>query len=270
MLDTDLDGFTVRINEFTDMSRDAFRERLGYHSPAPRLVIQSTSTSLAALPEAIDWSQKGAVTGVKNQAQCGSCWAFSATGAMEGRIFIKTGRLESLSEQELVSCDHTDQGCGGGSMEDAFTFAKKNGLALESSYPYVSGDGKSRQCNATRTKPAPYTHPKSFVRVTPSSELDLKRAVSEGPVSVAIEADHMAFQFYNSGIIRATMDCGTQLDHGVLAVGYGEEDGVLYWKIKNSWGKDWGEDGYVRIERTESNHSSGVCGIAMDASYPVV
>ena len=227
--------------------------------------------ALGATDDSVDWTTKGAVTPVKNQAQCGSCWAFSATGALEGAIFLQDGVLESLSEQELVSCDKVDSGCNGGAMDNAFTFAKKNGLALESQYPYTSGTGNTGTCQTAKESPAaPHSKVASFTDVTPNSEAALKAAVAKQPISVAIEADKQAFQFYTSGIIKATAGCGTNLDHGVLAVGYGTDAGTLYWKVKNSWGTTWGDKGFVRLERTESSSSKGTCGIAMDASYPTV
>jgi cathepsin L len=227
--------------------------------------------ALGAADDSVDWTTKGAVTPVKNQAQCGSCWAFSATGALEGAIFLQDGVLESLSEQELVSCDKVDSGCNGGAMDNAFTFAEKNGLALESQYPYTSGTGNTGTCQTAKESPAaPHSKGSKFTDVTPNSEAALKAAVAQRPVSVAIEADKQAFQFYTSGIIKATAGCGTNLDHGVLAVGYGVDGTTLYWKVKNSWGATWGDKGFVRLERTESSSSKGTCGIAMDASYPTV
>jgi len=174
-----------------------------------------------------------------------------------------------------VQCDKVDSGCGGGSMDNGFTFAKKHGLALESTYKYTSGSGKTGKCKkAAEKKAAPHSYVASFHDVTPNSEAALKTAVALGPVSVAIEADKQAFQFYKSGVIKSSSGCGTKLDHGVLAVGYGTSGpddsnaGVMYWKVKNSWGKTWGNNGYVMLERTEKANSKGTCGIAMDASYP--
>jgi cathepsin L len=265
------DGYTVGVNQFADLTHEEFKSfYLGY-KPSGRAKTFFATEQNVTVPDDIDWTTKGAVTPIKNQAQCGSCWAFSATGALEGAIFTQQGVLESLSEQELVSCDKVDSGCNGGAMDNAFTFAEKNGLALESQYPYTSGTGNTGTCSTAKESPAaPHSKVTKFTDVTPNSETALKAAVAQQPVAVAIEADKQAFQFYTSGIIKATAGCGTNLDHGVLAVGYGTDAGTLYWKVKNSWGATWGDKGFVRLERKESASSKGTCGIAMDASWPTV
>merc|ERR1711885_35351 len=168
---------------------------------------------------------KGAVTAVKNQAQCGSCWAFSSTGSLEGAHFIATQQLVSLSEEQLVQCSTVNSGCNGGLMDYAFEYAETTPLVEESAYPYTSGSGITGTCNK------------------------------------AIEADRMAFQGYTGGVITGT-SCGTQLDHGVLAVGYGTENGEDYFLVKNSWGASWGESGYVKIGQ------ANVCGITQQPSFP--
>jgi len=271
------DSVTVAINEFADMTHEEFKAaKLGY-KPSERVIKKILTAAAYDVPDgsdladSIDWVSKGAVTPVKNQAQCGSCWAFSTTGSIEGAIFNQFGTLESISEQELVSCDKVDDGCQGGSMDNGFTFAKKNGLALEKNYPYTSGTGNTGTCNSRKSKKAaPHSKVAKFTDVTPNSETALKEAVAKGPVSVAIEADKQVFQFYKSGVIKASAGCGTNLDHGVLAVGYGTQDGTMYWKVKNSWGATWGDNGYVMLERKDSKRGSGTCGIAMDASYPTM
>jgi len=222
--------------------------------------------------DSVDWVAKGAVTPVKNQAHCGSCWAFSTTGGLEGAIFVKHNVLESLSEEELVQCDKVDHGCKGGAMDNGFSFIKKSGgLALESTYPYTSatGAGLTGSCVTSKESPkAQFTSTvNGFTDVTQNSEPALKAAVALHPVSVAIEADKQVFQFYKTGVLKASAGCGTKLDHGVLAVGYGVESGTKYWKVKNSWGPTWGDAGYIKLERTDAS-GSGTCGIAMDASYP--
>lgn len=183
--------------------------------------------------------------------------------------------LESLSEEELVQCDTVDHGCTGGAMENGFNFVKKTGgLATESQYPYTSataGGSRGSCVSAKKTPVAKYTDGVTgFTEVTANSESALKDAVKLGPVSVAVEADQQVFQFYKSGVVKASAGCGTKLDHGVLAVGYGTEEGTMYWKIKNSWGPTWGDQGYLKIERTDSTDSKGTCGVAMDASYPLI
>jgi len=216
----------------------------------------------------VNWIQLGGVTPVKNQGACGSCWAFSTTGALEGAKFVKTGELVSLSEQNLVDCDHEDLGCSGGLMDDAFKFDKKNGgLCSEADYPYLAKQG---ECNPMHCEDVPGSEVTNFYDVPPGKEMSLIAALAMQPVSVAIQADQFAFQFYKGGVLTND-SCGDQLDHGVLAVGYGSdlETNEPYFLVKNSWGPTWGEDGYIRISR-KSKQEYGICGILKMASYPEV
>merc|ERR1711981_1129555 len=215
-----------------------------------------------AAPSSVDWTTKGAVTPVKNQGQCGSCWAFSTTGSVEGAYQIATGKLQSFSEQELVDCagSYGNQGCSGGLMDDGFKYIEAKGDALESAYSYT---GKNGKCNSAKQaanalKKGTMT---TFTDVKTNSEPQLMAAVAQQPVSVAIEADQSGFQLYKSGIFSGK--CGSKLDHGVLVVGYGTDSGKDYWKIKNSWGATWGEKGYLRMVRNKNQ-----CGIAQQPSYP--
>jgi len=212
-----------------------------------------------AAPAQVDWRSKGAVTPVKDQAQCGSCWAFSATGSMEGAVQIASGTLVSLSEQQLVDCSQSfgNQGCEGGLMDQGFEYIIANGITGENNYPYTAADG------TCQTGKPVLARLKSYVDVTAGSEAALLQAVALGPVSVAIEADQQCFQFYSGGIL-SDPSCGTQLDHGVLAVGYGTAGSQDFWIVKNSWGSSWGESGYIRMIRGQNE-----CGIAQEASYPV-
>jgi len=206
-----------------------------------------------------DWVAEGAVTDVKNQGNCGSCWSFSTTGALEGAHFIATGELLSLSEQQLVDCSALNSGCDGGSMALAFFYTERHALETEADYPYVSGDTSSaNSCSYDSSQGE--VGASDYTNVDANSVSALKSALDVGPVSVAIQADQPAFQFYTGGIISG--QCGTQLDHGVLAVGY--DNG--YFKVKNSWSADWGESGYVRI----ADSSSNVCGILSQPVYPEV
>merc|ERR1719169_386920 len=205
----------------------------------------------AELPSSVDWSTKGAVTPIKNQGQCGSCWSFSATGSLEGAWEIATGKLVSISEQQLVDCSKAEgnQGCQGGLMDDAFKYMEQNGMCTEGSYPYTAKNG---QCHASGcTIGVPKGSVTGYKDVSHDDENALMEAVSKGPVSIAIEADKSVFQLYKTGVLSSAQ-CGDQLDHGVLAVGYGELNGQKYWKVKNSWGASWGMEGYVLLARGES------------------
>tara|TARA_X000000950_G_C13846678_1_gene632671 strand:- start:591 stop:1622 length:1032 start_codon:yes stop_codon:yes gene_type:complete len=261
---------TLEMNEYSDMSSDQFvnLKRLSkifkLQSLKATRCNEFTSTT-NSLPESIDWREK-AVTSVKDQGQCGSCWSFSSAGAMEGAHAVATGELLDISEQQLMDCSwkYGDFGCSGGLMDNAFEYAIDNGMCLEKDVPYL---GENKKCNEMPTCNI-VAYFSSCFDVTPNDQVHLKEAVSFQPVSVAIEADTRVFQFYSSGIIDSS-DCGTQLDHGVLIVGYGEDNGNKYWIVKNSWGSDWGEDGYVRIARSENSNDPGICGIAMQPSYIV-
>jgi C1A family cysteine protease len=208
------------------------------------------------------------VTGVKDQGNCGSCWSFSATGALEGAYQIKYGSLVSFSEQNLVSCDTIDSACNGGLMDNAFSWTKTNGgLCTEAGYPYTSGTtGQKGSCTTTCTKNTGVA-PKSFTDIAKNSDSALMTALAQQPVSIAIQANQPAFQSYKSGVLTGT--CGSNLDHGVLAVGYGTwTDGTDYYKVKNSWGTSWGMSGYILIQRGNPQRC-GECGILCGPpSYP--
>jgi len=218
-------------------------------------------------PASVDWTTKGVVTPVKNQGQCGSCWSFSATGAMECVYAIATGTLNSLSEQELVDCagfQYGCLGCNGGQMTGAMKYAaKEGGLCSESEYKYEARDGTCKASSCGKK----YDANKGYKAVTKHSSSALESATAEGCVSIGIEADQTAFQHYSSGVL--TGSCGTRIDHGVLVVGYGETGGQKYWKVKNSWGETWGERGYVLICRDcGKNGDQGECGILDEPNVP--
>ena len=260
-------SFTMGVNQFTDLTPEEFKAQMirGLKAPVGSYGCGTFSNSASGTPASIDWRTKGAVTTVKDQGQCGSCWTFSSTGAMEGAWAIAKGQLIDLAEQELVDCaglKYGSMGCNGGQMEGAFKFIIENGQCAASSYPYTAKDGTCHSCSAV-------AHATSCSDVKPNDQLSLKAAVSKQPVAVAIEADTKYFQSYSGGVLTSS-SCGTSLDHGVLAVGYGEENGQKYWLVKNSWGTSWGEQGYVKIGRSESTNDAGICGIAMDPSFPTV
>jgi len=259
-------SWSMAVNEFADLTWDEFKVgRLGYVSQ-PRSNTRLSGIDLSdvmSVPTSIDWTTRGAVTGVKNQEQCGSCWAFSSTGSIEGAYEIKTGKLNSLSEQQLVDCSSSygNMGCNGGLMDNAFKYVIANkGLCSESAYPYTATTGT---CKTSCSIVSSIT---SYQDVAQNSESALQSAVALQPVSVAIEADQSGFQFYSSGVFDGT--CGTNLDHGVLAVGYGTQSGKDYWKVKNSWGASWGMNRYILMVRNIAS-PQGQCGIAMEPSYPI-
>jgi len=265
-------SYFLEMNQFGDLTTSEFVVMMnGYKKPQGMAKAKGatflTPTNLETLPKSVDWRQHGAVTPVKNQLQCGSCWAFSATGSLEGQNFRKTGNLTSLSEQNLVDCStkYGNYGCGGGLMDNAFKYIKENdGIDTEKSYPYEAKDGKCRY--SAKNKGATDV---GFVDVAKGSEKKLQEAVATvGPISVGIDASHSSFQFYSKGIYDEPNCSSVMLDHGVLAVGYGtcKKCGKDYWLVKNSWGDKWGEDGYIKMARNKDN----MCGIATQASYPLV
>jgi C1A family cysteine protease len=258
------------LNHMADWSDMEYKKLLGYRPrPAHHHVKRghghhNKHHNKNAAPASIDWRTKGAVTPVKNQGQCGSCWSFSATGSMEGRYQIKTGNLTSLSEQQLVDCStkQGNQGCNGGLMDYAFTYAEASAMDTEASYPYEGRDGTCHDSKGTAVAKV-----SSFQDVKTNDPTALMNAVAEGPVSIAVDAAALGWQLYHGGIVKRF--CGTSLDHGVLAVGYGTENGTDYWLVKNSWGAGWGEKGYIRILREMKKTGPGVCGLQQQPSYPI-
>jgi len=266
-------NFTMGVNQFTDLTPEEFKINIVKFSQPLQLGsygCQSFISTASGAPSSLDWRTKGAVTSVKDQGQCGSCWTFSATGAIEGAWSLAKGQLINFSEQELVDCatgvTYGSHGCNGGQMDGAFKFVMTNGQCTDSSYPYTSGVTKT---SGTCQKCSAVAHISSCYDVKPNDQVSLKGAITKQPVSIALSADTKSFQFYKSGVLTAT-DCYTQLNHGVLAAGYGEENGLKYWLVKNSWGTSWGDQGYIKILRSDSTNDPGICGIAMQPSFPQV
>ena len=262
-------NFTLGINQFSDLTNDEYKSYIHtsmYSGFELRSQCNKMQTSDVFTPTSIDWRQKNAVTEVKDQGQCGSCWSFSSTGALEGIYSIMNQQLYSFSEQELVDCSsgltYGNHACNGGLIDNAFQYTIDNGLCKEEEYPYTAEKG-----NCYSSKCTPTVKINKCFDVPPNNELALKEAVSFQPVSVAIEADTKYFQSYKSGVLTGD-SCGTTLDHGVLVVGYGTDNGQDYWLVKNSWSTSWGDEGYIKIGRSDSTDSPGVCGIAMQPSYP--
>jgi KDEL-tailed cysteine endopeptidase len=288
-------NFTLGVNHFTDLTPQEFREKYisGFLNEKLNKDVNKggkeglygcksfVSANSVNLPLYIDWRQEGAVTSVKDQGQCGSCWAFSATGAVEGVWAINKGKLIDLSEQELVDCAngfaYGTHGCNGGEMDGAFKYIIQNGQCSLIDYPYTSGSESGYGYGYIRSskksdlemcqKCSGVVEISSCYDVKSNDQISLKNAVVKQPVSIAIEADTRYFQSYSTGVLDSTA-CGTSLDHGVLIVGYGEENGKKYWLVKNSWSESWGEQGYIKILRSDSTNDPGICGIAMQPSFP--
>jgi C1A family cysteine protease len=275
-------SYVLGHNQFSGMSQLEFSKYLiNINNDVSSLESFDFEYIESTLPTYVNWIDNGAVSPVKDQGQCGSCWSFSTTGALEGAYYIKTNKLQLFSEQQLVDCDTLrnggkDMGCNGGLMDNAFKWIEKNGgLCSELEYPYISGDTtKSGTCNKG-CELVNGSQVKGIVDVPPSDDNAMMNAIYKQPVSVAIEADQREFQLYKSGVFTGA--CGTNLDHGVLVVGYGIEMNNEYYLVKNSWGEYWGKDGYIMLGKGKDpntnkpyNNGSGQCGILLQASYPVL
>lgn len=272
--DADSTMHRVELNQFADLTVDEFtRVFLGYRprpstifSPAPETFVP---TGAVAANTTVDWRTHSppCVTPIKNQGQCGSCWSFSTTGSIEGQhVLAGKATLVSLSEQNLVDCSQKEgnQGCNGGLMDDAFKYVIANkGIDTEASYPYTAKDGKKCLFNKANVGATI----SSYKDIPKGNEAALTQAIQTvGPISVAIDASHQSFQFYKSGVYNEKACSSSELDHGVLAVGFGTLSGKDYYLVKNSWGTTWGLSGYIMMSRNLKNQ----CGIATSASYPIV
>jgi C1A family cysteine protease len=260
------DDHVVGVNKFMDLTDHEYSKYLGLKKNLNHVKKNSTTLNIE-VADSIDWRAKGAVNPVQNQGQCGSCWSFSAVGALEGAYAISTGNLLKFSEQQLVDCSTSfgNAGCNGGWMDQAFEYWEGTKAVLESQYAYTAHDDT---CNTSVVTADGVTLVASYHDVTENSPSALVAALNVGPVAVAVNAGSLGFQLYSSGILKRF--CGTNLDHGIVAVGYGSDNGTDYYIVRNSWGSSWGEQGYVRILRTADEGKPGVCGIQMAASYPLL
>ncbi|XP_076370288.1 cathepsin L-like peptidase [Tachypleus tridentatus] len=268
-LEADLEMHTYRLglNAYADLTSEEFVKQMNGYRRSNQTTFKNVfiPPRNVMIPDKVDWRDKNVVTGVKDQKQCGSCWAFSTTGSVEGQHALKTGKLVSLSEQNLVDCSGKEgnMGCNGGLMDYGFQYIIDNkGIDREDCYKYKAIDEKCKfkpDCiGATIT---------GYKDIPSGDEQSLKNAVATvGPISVAIDAGHISFQLYSGGIYNEPSCSSSLLDHGVLAVGYGTDNGKDYWLVKNSWGKSWGDKGYIKMTRNKNNQ----CGIATQASYPTV
>jgi len=290
------EGFKLEMNHFADMTPEEFsalhlglqldldarkkhtkkntetnnaksqNETSGNHTEGNQTKTNSTAANHTALPKSVDWRSARAVTGVKNQGKCGGCWSFSASGALEGLHAIKNMKLAAFSEQQMMDCsaNYGNQGCDGGLMTNAFNYTKTHGIEPELGYEYTASVGTCKQ-NPQRVA----FRNTGFEEVLANNATALKAAVSQQPVSVGIEASSLTVQLFKSGVI--TSGCGTGLDHGVLVVGYDTTStGHGYWIVKNSWGPEWGLQGYFHVAMGSHNEGAGMCGINMMASYPTL
>jgi C1A family cysteine protease len=262
-------NFTMGINQFTDLTPEEFKTQyVGGYKPLQSYGCGSYSTHDSNY-SSLDWTTKGVVNPVRDQGQCGSCWAFATTANAESVWAISNGHLLDLSEEFLVDCatgaGYFNMGCNGGQPDSALKYMINNGQCSEASYPYTSGVTKTAgSCQKCSSAGVNFS---SCYNVTPKDQVALKSAVSKQPVVIAIEADTKYFQSYSSGILTDGIKCGTSLDHAVEIVGYGTENGIEYWKIRNSWSSTWGEQGYIKIQRSDLTNDIGVCGIAAEPSF---
>ncbi|XP_028782606.1 ervatamin-B-like [Neltuma alba] len=267
-------GYRLGLNKFADMSPEEFKRVYLRQLPAPTTTNPATTASRSGYvkqdsctpPASVDWRQKGAVTPVKDQQRCGSCWAFGSIGAIESIHAIQTGELVSLSEQELVDCDSVSHGCSGGSPKSAFEWVIRNGgISKEEEYPYVARDDS---CKANTQNEDSGVKITNYAQVDQSEEA-LLCAVAQQPITVSLDASNL--QFYDNGIY-AGQYCSRDsnyVNHAVLIVGYGSKDGNDYWIVKNSWGENWGINGYFHVKRN-TDFPNGVCAINTMAFYPTI
>lgn len=258
-------SFVLGITPFIDLTNEEFRNRFASNTAFEANLqsgkvesSQKTSTDYSSLPRSVDWRTKRAVSSVKDQGKCGACWAFAAVAAIEGAYAQETGNLLDFSPQQLLDCDYSSLGCSGGLMTNAFEYVMNNGVCLLEDYPYKASQESCKKVDLV-------TSIMGYYEVPVGNSFELLKATTKNPVAVAIGADSFFFQLYSGGILSEEL-CSTNLNHGVLLVGYDLNNETPYLIVKNSWGKSWGEEGYIRLAISDSY--AGVCGINLMASYP--
>jgi cathepsin L len=264
-------GFTLGMNQFGDLTSQEFGQkylqRNKYHVDVPRQTPKALAQNDAdAVPDSVDWRTKGVVGPVENEGQCGSCWAFVTAESIASACAIKDGKLVLLSVQQIIDCSESygNEGCNGGLPDQAFQYVIANkGLDTWASYPYTAETGDTCEFNPANIGSCNVT---SYVDVPSGSETDLVQAIVIEPIATAIDASQTSFQFYTSGIYYEPACSSSQLDHGVLIIGYGTQSGQDYYLVQNMWGTSWGMNGYILMSRNRDNN----CGIATSASYPIV
>ena len=256
-------SFTLGHNKFSDMTegeKSRYRGRIAQTVNSTNPIVFDTLST----PTSIDWREEGCVNAIRDQGQCGSCWAFSSVVALEGAHCAATGQLLEFSEQQLVDCaflKYGNFGCGGGLEQNAFTYWETHNAIARDAYPYTAKNGDCKYDSLTNTgiEVATYTD------VTPESDSQMKAALAQQPISVAIEADKAVFQLYKTGVFDSA-SCGTDLDHAVALVGFGSEGGQDYYILRNSWGTTWGDQGYMKI--ADQGTGAGICGVQSAPTFP--
>ncbi|XP_037917795.1 procathepsin L-like isoform X1 [Hermetia illucens] len=263
--------FEMGVNFLSDLKPEEFLSGLTGRKKNPKGESKvknrkSAAPPSVAVPDSFDWREKGGVTPVKFQGlECGACWSFAVTGSIEGHVFRKTGQLINLSEQNLVDCstDYGNTGCDGGYHDYGYEYVIENqGISKAEPYPYLE---KQEKCQYKETERG--TMIKGYVALPPGNETLIKEVVATlGPVAASVNAGPDSFQLYKGGIYDDQECNKDEVNHEILIVGYGSENGKDYWIIKNSWTDKWGEKGYMKLPR----NANSFCGIASEGSYPVV
>jgi len=254
--------WTAGLNQFSDLTKAEFKLKYTGHKESSVKRTNQRSLKHLKASDSKDWVIDGAVTPVKDQGACGSCWAFSATGAMEGLNYLLHNKLDSYSEQFFLNCDksYPDMGCNGGNSAIAMMRTEKTGIITEDRMPYDA----AVQPDCYWSKYTSDFFNNDLIDVPKDDNEEMVAAIDRQPISIAVAAEK--FMHYQSGIFN-DWTCGNELDHAILAVGYGSENGKLFYKVKNSWNTTWGEAGYIRFAR-KTGKSVGMCGLTSAACYP--